>query len=72
MFYLIQAAQLLLKLIQAAQLLLKLIQAAQLHLRKHLPYKTDHAAILCSLVWAPLVSCKSCVFPSHEMSSHFR
>ena len=21
---------------------------------------------------APLVSCKSCVFPSHEMSSHFR
>ena len=48
--------------------MLQLIQAAQLHLRNHLPYETDHAAILCSLEWARLCHVKdACV---HLMRCH--
>ena len=53
----------------------ELIQAAQLHfvvclthLRNHLPYDTDHAAILCSLEWARLCHVKAACF--HLMRCH--
>ena len=35
------------------------------------PTRQTHAAILCPLEWARLCHVKACVFPSHEMSSHF-